>query len=57
MTNIEEEENMLKALIAIFLILAILSLVLDLIFALLPIVIVGAIIIYLYNRFAGGGNA
>lgn len=48
---------MLKALIAIFLILAILSLVLDLIFALLPIVIVGAIIIYLYNRFAGGGNA
>ena len=40
---------MLKALIAIFVILAILSIVLDLIFALLPIVIVGAIIIYLYN--------
>lgn len=46
---------MIQFLVVLFIVLAILSIVFDLIIALLPIVIVGAIVIYLYKRFAGGG--
>lgn len=47
---------MLQFLIGLFIVLAILSIVFDLIVALLPILIVGAIVVFLYNRFAGGGR-
>lgn len=45
---------MIQFLIILFIALAILSIVLDMIIALAPIVIVGAIVIYLYHRFGKG---